>query len=43
MTRDILSDLERRLGPLHAKQRLGIETDHEDPDTPESDIPRRPV
>jgi hypothetical protein len=26
---DILSDLERRLGPLHAKQRLGIETDHE--------------
>ncbi len=29
MTRDILSDLERRLGPLYAKQRLGIETDHE--------------
>jgi uncharacterized protein len=29
MTRDILSDLERRLGPLHARQRLGIETDHE--------------
>jgi uncharacterized protein len=27
MTQDILSDLERRLGPLHAKQRLGIETD----------------
>ena len=26
---DILSNLERRLGPLHAKQRLGIETDHE--------------
>jgi predicted MPP superfamily phosphohydrolase len=26
---DILSDLERRLGPLHAKQRLEIETDHE--------------
>jgi uncharacterized protein len=26
---DILFDLERRLGPLHAKQRLGIETDHE--------------
>jgi predicted MPP superfamily phosphohydrolase len=26
---DILADLERRLGPLHAKQRLGIETDHE--------------
>jgi uncharacterized protein len=29
MTQDILSDLDRRLGPLHAKQRLGIETDHE--------------
>src|ERR1700676_1542750 len=29
MTQDILSDLERRLGPLHAKRRLGIETDHE--------------
>ena len=29
MTQDILSDLELRLGPLHAKQRLGIETDHE--------------
>ena len=29
MTQDILSDLEHRLGPLHAKQRLGIETDHE--------------
>jgi uncharacterized protein len=29
MSQDILSDLERRLGPLHAKQRLGIETDHE--------------
>jgi hypothetical protein len=29
MTQDLLSDLERRLGPLHAKQRLGIETDHE--------------
>src|SRR5258708_10696556 len=29
MTEDILSDLERRLGPLHAKQRLGIKTDHE--------------
>jgi predicted MPP superfamily phosphohydrolase len=29
MTDDILSDLERRLGALHAKQRLGIETDHE--------------
>jgi uncharacterized protein len=25
----ILNKLERRLGPLHAKQRLGIETDHE--------------
>jgi uncharacterized protein len=29
MTQDILADLERRLGTLHAKQRLGIETDHE--------------
>jgi predicted MPP superfamily phosphohydrolase len=29
MTQDILSDLELRLGPLHAKQRLGIETEHE--------------
>jgi uncharacterized protein len=29
MAQDILSDLDRRLGPLHAKQRLGIETDHE--------------
>ncbi len=29
MPHDILTDLERRLGPLHAKQRLGIETDHE--------------
>src|ERR1700730_13325419 len=29
MTNDILSDLEHRLGPLHANQRLGIETDHE--------------
>src|SRR3984957_10419351 len=26
---DILAELERRLGPLHAKQRLGIDTDHE--------------
>src|ERR1700737_106472 len=26
---DILRKLEERLGPLHAKQRLGIETDHE--------------
>lgn len=29
MTPDILSDLDRRLGPLHARQRLEIETDHE--------------
>jgi predicted MPP superfamily phosphohydrolase len=29
MIQDLLSDLERRLGPLHARQRLGIETDHE--------------
>jgi predicted MPP superfamily phosphohydrolase len=29
MSEDILSKLERRLGRLHAKQRLGIETDHE--------------
>jgi predicted MPP superfamily phosphohydrolase len=29
MIQDILADLERRLGTLHAKQRLGIETDHE--------------
>src|SRR6202043_1471590 len=29
MTQDILADLERRLGTLHAKQRLGLETDHE--------------
>jgi uncharacterized protein len=29
MTQDILSYLERRLGPIHARQRLGIETDHE--------------
>src|SRR6266700_3821658 len=29
MPHDILTDLERRLGPLHAKQLLGIETDHE--------------
>ncbi|HLG81021.1 MAG TPA: metallophosphoesterase [Bradyrhizobium sp.] len=26
---EILADLERRLGRLHARQRLGIETDHE--------------
>ena len=29
MTKDILAQLEQRLGPLHAKQRLGIETDYE--------------
>lgn len=29
MTQDILSYLELRLGPIHARQRLGIETDHE--------------
>ena len=29
MDKDILRELEKRLGPLHAKQRLGIETDHE--------------
>ncbi len=29
MDNDILRELEKRLGPLHAKQRLGIETDHE--------------
>ena len=29
LPQDILAELERRLGPLHAKQRLGIETDHE--------------
>ncbi len=29
MTEAVLSKLERRLGRLHAKQRLGIETDHE--------------
>jgi uncharacterized protein len=27
--KDILHELEQRLGPLHARQRLGIETDHE--------------
>src|SRR5674476_1284846 len=26
---DILRKLEQRLGPIHARQRLGIETDHE--------------
>lgn len=29
MDEDVLKRLEQRLGPLHAKQRLGIETDHE--------------
>ena len=29
MDTDILCKLEARLGPLHARQRLGIETDHE--------------
>ena len=29
MSEDTLSKLERRLGRLHARQRLGIETDHE--------------
>src|SRR6267154_4932405 len=29
MSNDILRKLEARLGPLHARQRLGIETDHE--------------
>src|SRR5664280_3731207 len=29
MDEDILRKLEERLGPLHARQRLGIETDHE--------------
>jgi predicted MPP superfamily phosphohydrolase len=29
MDEDILARLEQRLGPLHARQRLGIETDHE--------------
>ncbi len=29
MDADILAQLERRLGRLHARQRLGIETDHE--------------
>src|SRR6266850_3350241 len=28
MDQDILRKLEERLGPLHARQRLGIETDH---------------
>src|SRR5437899_477181 len=29
MDEDILRKLKERLGPLHARQRLGIETDHE--------------
>ena len=29
MDKDILHELEKRLGPLHARQRLGIEQDHE--------------
>ena len=29
MDNDILRKLEQRLGPIHARQRLGIETDHE--------------
>ena len=29
MTKDVLAQLEQRLGRLHAKQRLGIETDYE--------------
>jgi predicted MPP superfamily phosphohydrolase len=29
MNEDVLKRLELRLGPLHARQRLGIETDHE--------------
>lgn len=29
MPDDILAELEHRLGPIHARQRLGIETDHE--------------
>src|SRR5438067_5314315 len=29
MDSDIIEQLERRLGRLHARQRLGIETDHE--------------
>jgi uncharacterized protein len=29
MQEDLLAELERRLGRLHARQRLGIETDHE--------------
>ena len=29
MHENLLAKLEQRLGPVHAKQRLGIETDHE--------------
>jgi predicted MPP superfamily phosphohydrolase len=29
MTEDVLAELEQRLGPLHARQRLGIESDKE--------------
>jgi uncharacterized protein len=29
MNETVLNKLERRLGRLHARQRLGIETDHE--------------
>ena len=29
MDKDLLRKLEERLGPIHARQRLGIETDHE--------------
>ena len=29
MDQDLLHKLEERLGPIHARQRLGIETDHE--------------
>jgi predicted MPP superfamily phosphohydrolase len=29
MTRDLMSDLQHRLGTLHAKERLAVETDHE--------------
>jgi hypothetical protein len=29
MNEELLRKLEQRLGPLHARQRLGIETDHE--------------
>jgi hypothetical protein len=29
MHQDLLAKLEQRLGRVHAKQRLGIETDHE--------------